>query len=207
MREQSLTKGQVPAQRWRSALGEELGVGSVAWGVVVVNTLVRLFPEGMAGRLRALLYRRAGISIGPRTVIRGQLLLRGDRSATRNLVIGSDCLIYPFESVDCCASVQIGNHVTFGPQVAIITGSHEIHDPGHRAGALVPLPVRVEDGAWVCLGATLLPGVTVGRGAVVAARAVVTRDVPPHTLVAGSPARVIRKLNTVHERGEEGAAA
>lgn len=202
MMEQSLVKPSTPSPRWWTALGEELGIHLIPWGVVVVNALVSPLPEGMAGRLRALLYRWAGVRIGHRTVIRGRLILRGDGNAARNLTIGSDCLIYPFESVDCCAPVVIGNHVTFGPSVTIITGTHEIEDPVHRAGALAPRPVRVEDGAWVCLGATLLPGVTVGRGAVVAARAVVTRDVPAHTVVAGSPARVVRTLNTAQATGE-----
>lgn len=204
---ESLTKPEGSRRRWQSALREELGIGEIVWSVVLVNSLVRTLPEGMAGRFRSILYRRAGLMIGPRTIIRGPLVLRGNGQAHKNLTIGSDCLIYPFESLDCCAPVVIGNHVTFGPSVSIITGTHDVSDPTHRAGSLIRHAVRIEDGAWVCLGATLLPGVTVGRGAVVAARAVVTRDVPPHTVVAGSPARVVRTLNTAQALGEEGVAA
>ena len=57
-------------------------------------------------------------------------------------------------------------------------------------------PVVIEAGAWVCTGAVLLPGVTVGRGSVVGAGSVVTRDVPPNTLVSGVPAVVIKQLPT-----------
>jgi len=56
--------------------------------------------------------------------------------------------------------------------------------------------VSVEDGAWIAARVTVLPGVTIGRGSVVAAGAVVTRDVPPNCLVAGVPARVLRELPT-----------
>jgi len=59
-------------------------------------------------------------------------------------------------------------------------------------------PIKVEQGAWVTMGAIILPGVTVGRNSVVAAGAVVTKDVPPYTMVAGIPARVIKELKEVN---------
>jgi maltose O-acetyltransferase len=177
-------------------LGEELGLSSVPWRLVLAHALVRPLPEDMSGRWRRLIYRAAGIQIGSKTLIRGTLHLRGGRYAMRNLIIGHDCLIYPPSSIDCCAPVTIGNHVTFGPGVTIVTGTHELSDPCHRAGVLLPRPVVIDDGAWLCLGAMILPGVTVGKGAVVAAGAIVTKDVPPHTLVGGNPARVIRLLET-----------
>ena len=58
-----------------------------------------------------------------------------------------------------------------------------------------PRPVTIEDNVWIGFGAVILPGVTIGRGAVVAARCVVDVDVPPYALVAGSPARVVRTLD------------
>lgn len=60
-------------------------------------------------------------------------------------------------------------------------------------------PIRVENGAWVTVGAIILPGVTIGTNSIVAAGAVVTKDVPPYTVVAGSPARVIRQLKSDNE--------
>jgi acetyltransferase-like isoleucine patch superfamily enzyme len=60
-------------------------------------------------------------------------------------------------------------------------------------------PIYVKRGAWVTVGAIILPGVTIGENSVVAAGAVVTKDVPPYTVVAGSPARVIKKLEVGHE--------
>ncbi len=62
-------------------------------------------------------------------------------------------------------------------------------------------PVRIEKNAWIAIGAIILPGVTVGEGAVVAAGSLVTEDVPPHTMVAGVPARVIKHLNRYQDKG------
>ena len=64
--------------------------------------------------------------------------------------------------------------------------------------AVYPLqaePVTINDGAWICIGATILPGVTIGENAVVAAGAVVTKDVAPDTVVAGVPARFVKRLD------------
>ena len=78
--------------------------------------------------------------------------------------------------------------------VIIITDDHEIGPPWHRCGDRVARPVVIEDGVWIGARVTLLPGVTIGRGSVVAAGAVVNKDVPPNTLVGGVPARILRTL-------------
>lgn len=94
--------------------------------------------------------------------------------------------------------IEIGEIVGVGPKVAILTSTHEepsaeaperpiMHGPLHFA------PVRLEDGCDIGVGAILLPGVTVGRGAQVGAGAVVTRDVPPRAVVIGNPARLLRQ--------------
>jgi maltose O-acetyltransferase len=76
----------------------------------------------------------------------------------------------------------------------ILTNSHRIAASGRRAGALDARPVTIEAGAWLSTRCTILPGVTVGRGAVVAAGAVVTTAVPANVLVGGVPAQIIREL-------------
>jgi acetyltransferase-like isoleucine patch superfamily enzyme len=91
--------------------------------------------------------------------------------------------------------IEIGDHVTISHGCAIVT--HMATDTATELTKLYPpraAPVRVGEGAWLCVRATLLPGVTVGRNAVVAAGAVVTRDVAPYTLVAGVPARPVKTL-------------
>jgi maltose O-acetyltransferase len=86
------------------------------------------------------------------------------------------------------ASIAIGNRCDIGPGVEFITGSHVIGDPKRRAGAGTARPIAVGDGCWIGAGSRVLGGVRIGEGAIVAAGAVVTRDVASHTLVAGVPA-------------------
>jgi acetyltransferase-like isoleucine patch superfamily enzyme len=85
--------------------------------------------------------------------------------------------------------------VSIGPFVRIYTASHPI-GPGSRRmmDQMTPRGVDIQPGAWVGLGATILPGVTVGAGAVVGAGSVVGSNVPPNTYVEGNPAKVVRTL-------------
>ena len=94
-------------------------------------------------------------------------------------------------TIMCAKEVTIGNGVRIGRNVSIRdwNGSHVIINDPSRNHA----PVRIEDHVWLCTGCTIMPGVTVGEGSVVAANATVTRDVPPHSLVGGSPAKVIKE--------------
>lgn len=91
-------------------------------------------------------------------------------------------------------NVMIGDRVSIAPRVTIVTSSHPNHA---RIRAFAPItsgPVVIEPDAWIGAGAVLLPGVRVGRGAVVGAGSVVNQDVPALHVVAGQPARVIRVL-------------
>lgn len=90
--------------------------------------------------------------------------------------------------------VHIGNRVMIGPAVQIYTAAHPLQAELRVQGWEVAKPIRIEDNAWLGGGAIVLPGVCVGRNAVVGAGAVVTRDVPANTVVAGNPARVIREI-------------
>lgn len=105
-------------------------------------------------------------------------------------VINADCVLLDY------AEISIGEGALIGPQTRLVTPIHPI-DPDERR--LHPLrvsakPIRIGDYAWLGAGATVLPGITVGDYAVVGAGAVVTHDVEPRTVVAGNPARVIRRL-------------
>ena len=92
------------------------------------------------------------------------------------------------------APIAIGDDVQIATNVQLVTATHPL-DPDERAnGWELAFPIRIEDGAWLGAGALVLPGRTVGAQAVVGAGAVVTKDVPPRTVVAGNPARVIRRL-------------
>ena len=92
------------------------------------------------------------------------------------------------------APVTIGNHVFIGPDVGIYTVRHALLPDQRNAGIMQSLPVTIHDNVWIGGHATLLPGVTIGQGAVIGAGSVVTHDIPPLVVAAGNPCRVLRPI-------------
>jgi maltose O-acetyltransferase len=91
-------------------------------------------------------------------------------------------------------NITIGNRVSIAPRVTLVTSSHPNQS---RTRAFAPVsqgPIVIEDDAWLGAGCVILPGVRIGRGAVVGANSVVGHDVPPLHVVAGQPARTVREL-------------
>ena len=181
------------SSRLRSVLAEE--VRDVDPRVVASRMLLWLVPTGMGDRLRVRVLRGLGFNIGRGTTMSSPIALLGGRRARTNVVIGRRCYINRGCVIDASAPVTIGDGVALGHEVLITTSGHEMDISEHRAGELEPRPVVVESGAWIASRAVLLPGVTVGRGSVVCAGAVVTKSVPADTMVGGVPARVIRPLD------------
>jgi acetyltransferase-like isoleucine patch superfamily enzyme len=105
----------------------------------------------------------------------------------RNVFVNQNCTFYDLGGID------IADDVMIGPNVSIITSGHPIAPSQRRAG-VVAAPVMIERNVWIAAGAIIIGGVTVGENSVVAAGSVVTRDVPPNSLVGGNPARVIRSI-------------
>lgn len=155
----------------------------------------RMFPQLTFGRTRTALLRAAGLRIGARSGILGELRITGPGSVQELLSIGADTYVTGPLHVDLGAPVRIGDRVQMGHEVTLLTIDHEIGPREHRCGRMVAAPITIEDGAWLASHVLVLPGVTIGRGAVVAAGAVVVHDVPADTLVAGVPARFLRDLN------------
>jgi maltose O-acetyltransferase len=108
------------------------------------------------------------------------------------LTIGRDVSINYGVSIGCLGQVDIGDRCRLGPYVMLVDS--DFHDLYNRDVRPAPRPVRLGEDVWVGAKACILPGVTIGRGAVVGTAAVVLRDVAPFTVVAGVPARVIRVL-------------
>jgi acetyltransferase-like isoleucine patch superfamily enzyme len=155
----------------------------------LTNHVVKSIPSF---RLRHLWYRRVlGIRMGSRSMIflgcyvwfygPGQMRRNGLRIGERSLINRECCL-------DARGSLSIGNDVSISPGVTILTAQHAVHDSlfGLTHGAVV-----VDDHAWIGTRAMIMPGVRIGRGGVVAAGAVVTKEVASMEIVAGVPARVI----------------
>jgi putative colanic acid biosynthesis acetyltransferase WcaF len=94
----------------------------------------------------------------------------------------------------------LGQRVTISHRAHLCAGTHDYTRPDLP---LVKPPIVIRDQAWICTDAFIGPGVTVGEGVVVGARAVVTKDVEPWTVVAGNPARVIKKRTLAAAFGEK----
>lgn len=106
----------------------------------------------------------------------------------RNVFVNQNCTFYDLGGLD------IADDVMIGPNVSILTEGHPV-PPSQRRASVVGKPIVIARNVWIAAGATIIGGVTVGENSVVAAGSVVTRDVPPNTLVAGNPARVIRSID------------
>jgi len=135
---------------------------------------------------RNFFYRRAGMSL-PRS---SSIHWRAEFYAPERIVVGEHAVIGDSVFLDGRSGLTIGANVNLGSHVSIYTRQHDIDSPDF---AEIGAPVVVEDYAYIGSHAIVLPGVTVGRGGVVGAGSVVTKDVAPFTLVAGAPARFVRK--------------
>lgn len=110
----------------------------------------------------------------------------------RHIRIGSRVFINHACSFLDMGGITLEDDVLIGPKVNLITENHPL-DPAIRRG-MVCKPIYIKQNAWLGAGVTVLPGVTIGRNAVVAAGAVVTKDVPDNTVAGGVPAKIIRYI-------------
>ena len=159
-------------------------VARVIWAVVWV-TLFRCSPRICFGWRRMLL-RLFGATIGKNARISPSVKVWGPW----NLEVGEEAAIAHNTDCYCVDRLTIGNHATVSQYSFLCTASHDVTDP-HMT--LISAPIVVSDQAWVCAGVFVAPGVTLHEGAVAGARAVVTKDVERWTVVAGNPAKVIRR--------------
>lgn len=111
----------------------------------------------------------------------------------RNIFLGEGVFINSGCKFQDQGGIYLGDRCLIGHNVVLATLNHGMN-PSHR-GDLHPAPIRIGCDVWIGSNATVLPGVTIGDGAVVAAGAVVTKDVPPMTVVGGVPAKILRRLS------------
>ncbi|KAL0568917.1 hypothetical protein V5O48_013060 [Marasmius crinis-equi] len=116
-----------------------------------------------------------------------------------NTIVGDGCFFNFGLTILDSSLVTIGNHVAIGPNVTIISVNHYTSPLSRLNMYGYAQPVTIEDNVWIGGCATILPGVTIGKGSTVGAGSVVTRDVPPFSVVVGCPARVIKKVQSVEE--------
>jgi len=161
---------------------------------VLTTQLVRYLTNGVVAHVPSHTFRRVwytrvlGLRIGD-----GSSLLMGlhievrgrPRPGRPGIEIGRHTIVNANCRLDGRGGLRIGDNVSVSPGVWILTDEHDINDPAFPE---VLAPVNIDDYAFVGSKAMILPGVTVGRGAVIGAGAVVTKDVPPFAVVGGVPA-------------------
>lgn len=151
------------------------------------------------------------ISIGSDSVVRGQILIFAHAG---KIEIGDNCYIGENSRIWSAASIKIGNRVLISHNVNIHdTDSHSVNpilrhqhfvemmSSGHPVSDQFDIkskPVVIESDVWIGFNSTILKGVTIGKGAIVAACSLVTKDVLPGTIVAGNPARLIRDITEIN---------
>ena len=162
----------------------------------------RIFPEAVIDNFSD---NPNLIQVGENSVVRGQLLIFAHEGC---IDIGKDCYVGEGARIWSAASIKIGDRVLISHNVNIHdTNAHPI-DPvlrhqqfmqiisvGHPKEniGIISKPILIEDDAWIGFNSIILKGVTIGRGAIVGAGSVVTKDVPEASVVVGNPARVIRE--------------
>jgi acetyltransferase-like isoleucine patch superfamily enzyme len=149
--------------------------------VVVAIYVVSHVP---VNALRLAVLRNLGASIGHGVAVHHGLQVR----SPGRLQIGDDCFIAEGVVLDARGGLSVGSHVSINSGVQIWSAQHDYRSPDFAYEAK---PVSIGDRAWISARVIVLPGVTIGEGAVAAAGAVVTADVAPWTVVGGAPAKVI----------------
>ncbi len=140
--------------------------------------------------VRHFFYRYAfGIKLG-----KGSSIHMNTRINRFNIKIGVDTVINRRCYLDGRGGLEIGDNVSISPEVQLITASHDVNS---KTFEYVVNPISIQDYAWVGTRSMILPGVILGKGCVIAAGAVVTKNVAPYSIVAGTPAVKIGERNSV----------
>lgn len=174
------------ARRWKQRLGLRIG----RW-LALRHGDVRLDPTAKISSDAHIHARQGTIQIGPNCTVAMGAVMQG------NVTLGSQC------SIQCYSvlvgyeggAITLGDGVRIAPHVMMIAANHVFDDPTrpiHQQG-LRAAPITVQDDVWIAGRVMVTAGVTIGRGSVIGAGAVVTRDVPEGVIAAGVPARVIRE--------------
>lgn len=151
-------------------------------------------PVHVGSRLRAKALAMAGFKIGSRTVFWGMPRIVGHKNLYQNLEIGQDCWLQIGCYLDLGGRITIDDRAGIGYEVMLMTTTHKIGSPERRVGAVQTAAVHIGKGVWIGARAIIMPGVTIHDGSVVGAGALVTKDVPPNTIVGGVPAKILRTI-------------
>jgi acetyltransferase-like isoleucine patch superfamily enzyme len=172
---------------------QPIGPLNRAYSVLVAHRLGAC-GDGLQVLFPATVKNAKAIEVGDAVVIREHVWLNVEARSEFTLSIGSGSYIGRFAHINASRSVVIENEVLIADRVHISDYQHAYSDLTRAIvaqGLTDPEPVRIRSGSWIGVGAVIMPGITVGRGAIVGANAVVTRDVGELEIVGGVPAEVI----------------
>ncbi len=153
-------------------------------------------------KVLSVVYKKCMKSCGCNVFLRPS---KSDIKGLNNIRIGNNTSIPRGAVLSASVSLTIGNNVIFGPEPAIFTGNHRIDIVGrfmsdvHEKLPENDMPVTIEDDVWVGARVTILKGVTIERGCVVAAGSVVTKSLPCYSISGGIPAKVLKYRFTIDE--------
>jgi maltose O-acetyltransferase len=144
-------------------------------------------------RLRGFLVRPAFKSCGRNL----QVARRVTINFTNRLELGSDVYIATGCWLQARGGIVIEDEVQLGPYVVLVTSDHTQHGGSYRQRPSTLAPIQLGHGSWLAAHATVTRGVTIGRGALLAANSVATHDIPPYAVAGGVPARVIQQTTQI----------
>lgn len=152
----------------------------------LLNNFINVIPFYF---IRNTFYKISGVKIGKKSTIHMKTFIEGIYPKGNRLEIGDYTSIGRNTYIDARGKIEIGSSVSISPGVHIITAQHELNSEDFRG---VRSKVIIGDYAWIGTNAIILPGIKVGKGAVIAAGAVVTKDVKNYEVVGGNPAKFIK---------------
>jgi len=171
--------------------------------IAKAGIFIHLVIQGLVDRFLAFFYKRRMLHCGKNVIIKPKTsVFRG----VENMYLGNDVNIPRYATIFCTeAKLIIGNKVIFGPAPTIMTGDHSINKIGefifdvHDKNLEDDKEIVFQDDIWTGANITVLKGVTIGRGSVIAACSLVNKDVPFYSIVGGIPAKVLKYRFTIDE--------
>jgi acetyltransferase-like isoleucine patch superfamily enzyme len=132
------------------------------------------------------------VTIGKHAIIRPTNIYGS--AIGEGLKIGNNSSIGPYSYIGCSGYIEIGDNVMMSPRVSIYAENHLFDRPDLtiKEQGVKREFVKIEDDCWIAANTVILAGVTIGRGSIIAAGSVVTKDIPPYSIVGGVPAKVIK---------------
>lgn len=178
------TVTKIDLSKYKNKLSLKNQLARFIW-TIVWTVFARPFPRSIGNQWRIFLLKLFGAKVSWKAVVYSTAKIY----MPWKLEMDNYACLAP--DVDCYNVdwVKIGAHSTVSQKTYLCTASHDIYKSDM---ALITAPIVIEDQAWIAADAYVGPGVTIGQGAVVAARAVVVKDVEPWTIVAGNPAKFIK---------------